>query len=121
MLSPEEVAQYHETGQVTAAFRLDEDIVSAVVERAGTLFAARPDLDHDYIPNTIETDPDGNWIEFGIQAQILDSVAQLLGENIILWGSAFLVTSKGLCQGEEGGHSLGCVFVGEDGEQDAVH
>lgn len=89
MLSPEEVAQYHETGQVTAAFRLDEDIVSAVVERAGTLFAARPDLDHDYIPNTIETDPDGNWIEFGIQAQILDSVAQLLGENIILWGSAF--------------------------------
>ena len=89
MLTPGEVEQYHEVGQVTAAFRLKDDIITAIQERAETLFAARPDLDHDYIPNMIETDPAGNWLEFGIQKQILDSIVQILGENIILWGSAF--------------------------------
>ena len=76
MLTPSEVEQYHETGQVTAAFRLEDDIVIAIQERAETLFAARPDLDHDYVPNMIETDPAGNWLEFGIQEQILDSIVQ---------------------------------------------
>ena len=89
MLTPGEVEQYHETGQVTAAFRLEDDIVIAIQERAETLFAARPDLDHDYVPNMIETDPAGNWLEFGIQEQILDSIVQILGENIILLASAF--------------------------------
>lgn len=89
MLTPEEVAHYHETGQVTAAFRLDDDIVSAIVERAETLFASRPDLDHDFITSMIETDPAGNWIEFGIEERILNSIAQFIGENIILWGCAF--------------------------------
>jgi len=32
-----------------------------------------------------------------------------------------LVTSKVLCQGEKGQDSLQFVFVGEDGEEDAVH
>ena len=45
--------------------------------------------------------------------------SSIMGSSIT--GRCFGVTSKGLCQGEEGGHSLGCVFVGEDGEQDAVH
>jgi len=89
MLTPEEVSHYQETGQVTAGFRLDDDVITAIQERAETLFAARPDLDHDYTPNIIEVDPAGNWLEFGIQTQILDSIEQLMGENIILWGSAF--------------------------------
>ncbi len=95
MLTSQEVEQYHETGQVTAAFRLDGDLVTAIQERAETLFAARPDLDHDYIPNMIELDPKGNWIEFGVQPQILDSIEQLIGTDIILWGSAFF-TKKGV-------------------------
>ena len=81
MLTPSEVEQYHEIGQVTAAFRLKDDIITAIQERAETLFAARPDLDHDYIPNMIETDPAGNWIEFGIATQILGSVTQLLART----------------------------------------
>ena len=89
MLTPEEVARYHETGQVTPAFRLDGDVVAAIRERAERLFAARPDLDHDYIPNVIEVDPAGNWIDFGTRTRILDSICQLIGENVILWGSAF--------------------------------
>jgi len=94
MLTPEEVTHYQETGQVTASFRLDDDVVTAIQERAEKLFAARPDLDHDYIPNVIELDAAGNWLEFGIHPQILNSIEQLIGENIILWGSAFF-TKKG--------------------------
>jgi hypothetical protein len=30
MLTPEEVAQYHETGQVTPAFQLGEDVISSI-------------------------------------------------------------------------------------------
>lgn len=89
MLTPDEVAHYHETGQVTAAFRLGEDVTSTIEEKAEALFASRPDLDSDYVPNLIEIDPDAEWLEFGIQTQILDSIAQLIGGNIILWGSAF--------------------------------
>jgi len=89
MLTLQEVEQYHETGQVTAAFRLDDDVVTAIQERAETLFTVRPELDSDYLPNLIETDPEGNWLEFGIQRQILDSIVQLIGENVILWASAF--------------------------------
>tara|TARA_A100001037_G_scaffold8195_1_gene8051 strand:+ start:118 stop:885 length:768 start_codon:yes stop_codon:yes gene_type:complete len=89
MLTADEIDQYNETGQVTAAFRLDDSIVAAIQERAETLFTARPDLDSDYLPNLIETDPTGNWLEFGIQEQILDSIVQILGGNIILWASAF--------------------------------
>ena len=59
MLTPEEVAQYHETGQVTSAFRLD--LADSLVEI------------------------DRSWIEFGKILEILDSVEQLLGVNLIVW------------------------------------
>ena len=54
MLTPEEVAHYHGTGQVTPVFRLGEDVISSIEEKAETLFASRPDLDQDYAPNLIE-------------------------------------------------------------------
>ena len=87
MITPVEVAHYHETGQVTPAFRLGEDVISAIEEKAEALFTSRPDLDQDYAPNLIEID--AGWLDFAIRTEILDSVAQLIGEDIIVWGSAF--------------------------------
>ena len=87
MLTLEEVAHYHEVGQVTPAFRLGDDVISAIEAKAEALFASRPDLDQDYAPNLIEID--AGWLDFAIQAEILESVAQLIGEDIIVWGSAF--------------------------------
>ena len=87
MITPVEVAHYHETGQVTPAFRLGEDVISAIEEKAEALFTSRPDLDQDYAPNLIEID--AGWLDFAIRTEILDSVAQLIGEDNIVWGSAF--------------------------------
>jgi len=41
----------------------------------------------------IETDPSTAWLDFGIQTEILKSIAQLLGENLIIWASAFFCKS----------------------------
>ena len=38
MLTAEEVVQYHETGQVTSALRLDLNIISAIEEKMEALF-----------------------------------------------------------------------------------
>ena len=45
MLTPEEVARYQETGQVTPKFRLSDDVVSDIRERMEAFFESRPDLD----------------------------------------------------------------------------
>ena len=84
MLTPEEVAQYHETGQVTSAFRLDLDVISAIEEKMEALFAKRPDFaELDLADSLVEIDR--SWIEFGKIPEILDSVEQLLGVNLIVW------------------------------------
>ena len=86
MLSPEEVAHYHETGQVTPKYRLGADVIAAIEEKMEALFESRPDLEPDFAPSVIEIDQ--SWLEFAVQPDILDAVAQLIGENIIFWGSA---------------------------------
>ena len=84
MLTPEEVAQYHETGQVTPALRLDLDVISAIEEKVEALFAKRTDFaELDLADSLVEIDR--SWIEFGKIPEILDSVEQLLGENLIVW------------------------------------
>ena len=84
MLTPAEVAQYHETGQVTPAFRLDLCLISAIEEKMETLFADRPDFaELDLADSLVEIDR--SWIEFARIPEILDCVEQLLGENLIVW------------------------------------
>ena len=84
MLTPAEVAQYHETGQVTPAFRLDLCVISAIEEKMETLFADRPDFaELDLADSLVEIDR--SWIEFARTPEILDSVEQLIGGNLIAW------------------------------------
>ena len=87
MLTPSEVEKYHETGQVTAARRLSEDVVAAIKEKMEALFAARPDLDQDYAPNLIEMDH--GWLDYAAYPVVLNAVAELIGDNIIVTGSSF--------------------------------
>lgn len=87
MLSPKEVAQYHETGQVTPVRRLGEDVMAAIREKMEALFEARPDLDQDYAPNLIEMDR--GWLDYAACPDVLDAAAQLIGDNIIVTGSSF--------------------------------
>lgn len=87
MLTQEEVTHYHATGQVTPAFRLDGEVVASIRHKMEALFEARPDLDPDYAPSLIEIDQ--TWLEFAAHAGIVDCVAQLMGDDIIVWGSSF--------------------------------
>ena len=73
MLTPAEVAQYHETGQVTPAFRLDLCVISTIEEKMEALFADRPDFaELDLADSLVEIDR--SWIEFARTPEILDSV-----------------------------------------------
>tara|TARA_A100001037_G_scaffold255588_2_gene241280 strand:- start:265 stop:1095 length:831 start_codon:yes stop_codon:yes gene_type:complete len=97
MLTPEEIAQYRETGQVTPRFQLGDDIVRAIEEKMADHFAARPELGVDgslaYAPPAtsqftdclIETDR--SWLDFAADLDILDMVGQILGDDIIVWAS----------------------------------
>jgi ectoine hydroxylase-related dioxygenase (phytanoyl-CoA dioxygenase family) len=58
----------------------------------GALIAAHPELDPGYAPNLIEIDQ--SWLAYAPMPEILDAVEQLIGANIIVWGSA-LFCKKG--------------------------
>ena len=87
MLTPEEVARYQETGQVTPKFRLSDDVVSDIRERMEAFFESRPDLDPDYTDSLIEADK--VWLDYARIPDIVDAVSQLLGDNLLVWGAEF--------------------------------
>ena len=92
MLTPSEVAHFHETGQVTPATRLHAGLIAGIEAKMEALIAAHPELDPDYAPNLIEIDQ--SWLGYALMPEILDAVEQLIGANIIVWGSA-LFCKKG--------------------------
>lgn len=87
MLSAAEVARYDDVGQLTPGFRLSEDTVAQIEVKMDALFAAHPELDPDYAPGLIELDR--SWLEIAALPEILDAVGQLIGNDIVVWGSAF--------------------------------
>ena len=106
MLTPEEVAQYQDIGQVTPSFRLQNDVVYAIEEKMTAHFSVDRDLDlselERYAPPAtsqftdclIETDR--TWLEYAIIPEILDAVSLLLGDDIIVWASnIFCKVGKG--------------------------
>ncbi len=84
MLTPEEVARYRATGQVTPAFRLGPGVVSAIEEKMEALFAERPDFAERELADSL-VEIDRSWLEFGTIPEVLDGVERLLGENLIVW------------------------------------
>jgi len=62
MLSPAEVANYHQNGQLTPKFRIDTATIGKTAHKVQALFNAHPKLDPDYAPSLIEMDK--NWLDF---------------------------------------------------------
>jgi hypothetical protein len=87
MLSQDEIDRYHENGQLTPNISLDSAAIARIEQKMESLFAAHPELDPDYAPSLIEKDK--SWLEIAAQPEILDAVGQLIGDDIIVWGSAF--------------------------------
>ena len=65
---------------------LDAATVAELRAKLERFLAEQGITDADYVPDIIERDP--SWLRFGVMPAILDAVEQLIGEDIILWGSA---------------------------------
>jgi len=92
MLSAVEKDLYRQDGQLTSKRALSPQTVREMREKMETFFAKRDGIDQDYAPNLI--DQDNSWLKFAKMPEILDMVAELIGKDIIVWGSA-LFAKKG--------------------------
>lgn len=93
-LTTEDITSYHQDGIIVPRQGLDAGTTRALQEKLESFLKAENIIDADYVPDIIERDP--SWIEFGTRPEILDAVAQLIGEDIIIWGSAlFCKAGKG--------------------------
>lgn len=91
MLSPREVEVYHRDGLVIPEINLGTDFVDKLQRKALDFLAANPDLDPNYAPAIVERDKE--WLEFAKSSELLDCVEQIIGSDIILWGSSLFCKS----------------------------
>jgi hypothetical protein len=93
-LSAEEVARYRQDGIIVPQTGFGPATVVELQTKLDDFLAAQGITDADYVPDIIDRDP--SWLRFGVMPEILDAVAQLIGDDIIIWGSAlFCKAGKG--------------------------
>ena len=93
MLNKNEVKSYFLDGQINSSISLSPDMMKTVQKKMKNLFSDNPELDQDYAPDLFKYDT--TWLDVARAPEILDIVAQLIGEDIICWGSAFFA-KKGI-------------------------
>lgn len=86
MLTENEIEKYHRDGYVTPDFRLPEEVISDIREAHSRLVARHPEFS-DYCSAVLAYD---TWyLTVARRPEILDMVAQIVGDNIALWNSSF--------------------------------
>ncbi len=93
-LSAEEIRRFHEDGFLVPAYQLAREVLEEIREAYDELLASNPGLSSDLLlgPHLEKSGAQGvkgsrRWLEFASRPEILDMVAQLIGEDIILWGT----------------------------------
>ena len=93
-LSAQEIADYRERGIVVPSSGLGAATVAELRTKLDSFLVEQRITDADYVPEIIDRDP--SWLRFGVRPEILDAVAHLIGDDIIIWGSAlFCKAGKG--------------------------
>ena len=93
-LNPEELARYRRDGIIQPRLGLGPEALARLRDKLDRFLVEQNITDADYVPDIIERDP--SWLEYGVMPEILDAVAQLIGDDIIIWGSAlFCKAGKG--------------------------
>lgn len=96
MLSAAEIKHYHDEGYVIPDYRLPGAVVDAMRDELDRLLARNPQMTADslFVPHAPRNNPQGmtasnpeKWLDFARHPDILDMVADLIGEDIILWGT----------------------------------
>ncbi len=93
-LMAEEIARYHEDGYVVPRYRLPDDVLAQMRAAYDELLAANPEVASDIMlgphmerPGAQGVKGSTAWLGFATRSEILDMVEQLIGEDIILWGT----------------------------------
>ena len=86
MLTPEQIAQYHENGFVIPEFRLDASTLEDIAMAHQRLLARHPQF-HDYCPTLLAYDL--SFLNVARTPEIVEMVNQLIGPNFALWNSSF--------------------------------
>ena len=94
VLSAAEVRFYHDHGYLIPNYRLPAQMVTRMARLTDELLARNPQLDD--LPLVCPHMPSGGsqqlvgdraWLEFSTHPPILHRVAQIIGADIILWGT----------------------------------
>ncbi len=93
MIGKDQIEIYKRDGQLTPPIVLNPVLVKKIQLKMETFFLNNPELDQDYAQNLFKYDR--SWVEIAALQEILDIVAQVIGDNIICWSSAFF-SKKGI-------------------------
>jgi ectoine hydroxylase-related dioxygenase (phytanoyl-CoA dioxygenase family) len=85
-LNADEIARYRRDGIIIPRNGLSPAAVAGLRTKLETFLVEQKITDADYVPDIIERDP--SWLSVAVMPEILEAVAQLIGEDIIVWGSA---------------------------------
>jgi hypothetical protein len=86
MLTRSQVDQYHEDGYLIPEYRLDKRTLDDIKSSHSELIERHPQY-VDYCPAILPHDP--SFVRFACNDDILDMVAQIIGQDIALWNSSF--------------------------------
>jgi hypothetical protein len=86
MLSADQIAQYHRDGYIIPDFTVPDEVLESIKQRH-TAFIERHPQFSDYCPALLDLDP--GFFDYCNNPEILDMVAQLIGDDIALWNSSF--------------------------------
>jgi len=92
MLTAQDIAHYHEHGFVVPNWRLPDAQLNAMRTAAEAMLAANPQYGDLHPALLEEGEP---WITFGGTDDIVAMVAQLIGDDIILWSSGYFGKPSG--------------------------
>ena len=96
MLSDAEIKRYQDEGYVIPDYQLPMAVVDEMRAELDQLLEANPDMTADslFVPHAPQNNPQGmvasnphKWLKFACHDDILEMVADLIGEDIILWGT----------------------------------
>ncbi len=93
-LTDEEIARYHEDGFVVPRYRLPDEVLAHMRAAYDRLLTDNPAIASDFMlgphlekPGTQGVRGSPVWFDIATRPEILDMVTQLIGGDLILWGT----------------------------------
>ncbi|MGH1493803.1 MAG: phytanoyl-CoA dioxygenase family protein [Acidimicrobiales bacterium] len=96
-LTTDEIERFDRDGVLVPRCRLASEDVADLVASLDAHVAASTRRNVDFVPNILDHEPD--WIRFALLDEILGPVRDLIGDDVILWGSGLF------CKAAESGRA----------------